>query len=49
MTAVDISGALTKAFDENCTRQGPSVPKEVFEGNEHVDRCGSSIPLYQGD
>ncbi len=49
MTAVDISNALTKAFDENCTKQGPSVAKDVFEGNEHVSRCGSSIPIYQGD
>ena len=49
MTAVDISNALIKAFDQHCERQGPSVPKEVFEGNESVQRCGSTIPLYQGD
>lgn len=49
MTAVDVSSALSKAFDENCSRKGPSVSPEVFEQNEHVDRCGSSIPLYQGD
>lgn len=48
MTAVDIANALTKAFNDHCTRQGPSVPPEVFERNEHVDRCGSTIPLYQG-
>ena len=49
MTAMDISGALTKAFNEHCTRQGPSVPSEVFDSNEHVSRCGSSIPVYKGD
>lgn len=49
MTAVDIANALTKVFNEHCTRQGPSVPPEVFEQNESVKRCGSSIPLYQGD
>lgn len=49
MTAVDIANALTKVFNENCTRQGPSVAPEQFEQNESVKRCGSSIPLYQGD
>lgn len=49
MSAVDIGNALMKVFNEQCTRQGPSVPKEVFEQNEHVDTCGSSIPLYKGD
>lgn len=49
MTAIEISNALTKSFDENCTREGPSVPAEVFDQNESVNRCGSSIPLYQGD
>ena len=49
MTAVDVREALVKAFDEHCTRQGPSVAPETFENNERVDSCGSSIPLYQGD
>lgn len=49
MTAVDIANALTKVFNEHCTRQGPSAPPEVFEQNESVKRCGSSIPLYQGE
>ncbi len=49
MTAVDIANTLTNAFDEICTRQGPSVPPEVFDKNEHVDQCGSSIPLYKGN
>lgn len=49
MTAVDIANALTKVFNEHCTRKGPSVPAEVFEQNESVKRCGSSIPLYKSD
>lgn len=49
MSAIEIAKALTKVFDDECTRQGPSVSKEVYEGNEHEERCGSSIPLYQGD
>lgn len=49
MTAVEVGDALIESFDTFCTREGPSVPKEIFEQNEHVDRCGSSIPLYQGD
>ena len=49
MSAVDIAESLTKVFDDECTRQGPSVSPEVFEKNEHADRCGSSIPVYDGD
>jgi len=49
MTAVDIQEALVKVFDEQCDREGPSVPPEVADGNEHVKRCGTSIPLYSGD
>lgn len=49
MTAVEIGTALKKAFDEHCTRQGPSVSQEVFDENESVKSCGSSIPLYQGE
>lgn len=49
MTAAEVADYLKKAFSDHCKRKGPSVATEVFEGNEHVDRCGSSIPLYQGD
>lgn len=49
MSAVDIANALTKVFNEHCDRPGPSVPREVFDGNESVKRCGSTIPLYQGN
>jgi len=49
MSAMDIANALTKVFNEECTRQGPSVPKEVLENHDQVDVCGSTIPLYKGD
>jgi putative YphP/YqiW family bacilliredoxin len=49
MSAVDIANALTKVFNEYCNRKGPSVPREVFEQNGHVDVCGSTIPLYKGN
>lgn len=49
MDAAGISQALVKVFDEHCDREGPSVAPEVAEDNEHVDRCGSSIPMYNGD
>ena len=49
MTAAEISETLTKMFDEQCTRKGPSVPPEVFEENDPVKRCGSSIPLFSSE
>jgi len=49
MSAVDIANALTKVFNDYCTRKGPSVSPEVFEQNEHVQSCGSTIPLYKGN
>lgn len=49
MTALDIANNLTQAYGQLCTRKGPSVPAEVFENNEHVDVCGSSIPPYSGN
>ncbi|MBI2424445.1 MAG: BrxA/BrxB family bacilliredoxin [Candidatus Hydrogenedentes bacterium] len=49
MTALDIANNLSAVFNETCDRQGPSVPPEVFEGNEHVKTCGSSISPYAGN
>lgn len=49
MDAQSISDALTKVFDEHCEAEGPSVAPEVADENEHVDRCGSSIPMYNGE
>lgn len=49
MSAVDIGNVLVEAFNEHCSRSGPSVPPEVFDQVSPVKRCGSSLPLYQGD
>jgi putative YphP/YqiW family bacilliredoxin len=49
MTALDIANNLTDAYGKLCSRKGPSVAPEVFESNEHVDVCGSSIPPYSGN
>ena len=37
---------LTEAFDKHCSRQGPSVPKEVYESIASARQCGSSVPLF---
>ncbi len=47
MTAIDIANNLSEVYNKICIRKGPSVPKEVFEGNDHVDTCGSSISPYK--
>jgi hypothetical protein len=49
MSAMEIANALSGAFNDLCTRKGPSVPPEVFEKNEHVDICGSSLERYSED
>jgi putative YphP/YqiW family bacilliredoxin len=47
-SAEDIASDLTEAFDELCTKQGPSIPPEVFEKVTYAVQCGSKIPLYKG-
>lgn len=49
MTAIDIANNLRDAFNKICTATGPSVPPEVYEKTEHVEQCGSSIPLYRAE
>jgi hypothetical protein len=49
LTAVDVANSLINMFNQHCSARGPSVPKEVFELNEQVQTCGSSVPIYQGD
>ena len=48
MTAVDIGNALRDVFAKECTRKGPSVPREDYDKIDPVQKCGSGIPLYQG-
>ncbi len=47
-TAQEIASDLREAFNELCTRQGPSIPPEVFEKVTYAVQCGSKIPLYKG-
>lgn len=37
---------LTEAFEKFCSRKGPSVPKDVYDGIVSEKQCGSSVPLY---
>lgn len=41
-----VARTLIEAFEEHCSRQGPSVPKEVYESLVTSRQCGSSVPLY---
>ncbi len=47
-SADEIASDLREAFDELCTKQGPSIPKDVFEKVTYAVQCGSKIPLYKG-
>lgn len=43
MNAMDIANNLTQAYNKVCSRKGPSVSREEFEKNAHVDVCGSTL------
>lgn len=43
MNAMDIANNLTQAYNKYCERKGPSVPREVFEGVESPQVCGSTL------
>ncbi len=47
-SADEIASDLREAFDELCSKQGPSIPPEVFEKVTYAVQCGSKIPLYKG-
>lgn len=47
MTAQAVAQALIKAFDENCSRRGPSIPAEQFAKITPIAMCGSNIPTTQ--
>jgi len=46
-TADMVAEELVEAFNVHCTKEGPSVPKEVYEAILHAKACGSKIPLYK--
>ena len=43
-TAPEIAADLVAAFDQHCSKPGPSIPPEQFAKLSHVQACGSSIP-----
>jgi putative YphP/YqiW family bacilliredoxin len=47
-SASEIADDLKEAFDELCTKQGPSIPPDAFEKVSYAVQCGSKIPLYKG-
>ena len=43
MAPQEIASHLSSFFDEHCTGQGPSVPREVYDNLLEVDVCGCSL------
>lgn len=41
-----VAANLVEAFEQHCTRQGPSVSKDVYESVVSTRQCGSSVPLF---
>ncbi len=48
MNKDQVAQALRTAFDEHCTKAGPSVDPETFEKIHPYRGCGSQIPLMGG-
>ena len=48
MDEEQVSAALRKAFDEHCTKAGPSIDAEKFKQIHPYAGCGSQIPLMSG-
>jgi len=48
MNEQQVSDALRKAFDEHCTKSGPSIDPEKFKQIRSHQVCGSQIPLMGG-
>jgi len=42
-----VAGELIEAFNIHCSKEGPSVSKEIYEAIMHAKACGSKIPLYR--
>jgi len=41
----EIADDLTEAFNEHCSKNGPSIPEEEYKKLVHAKMCGSKIPL----
>jgi len=44
MTSDQVAAALREAFDEHCSRSGPSVDPAAFQTIRTIQACGSGIP-----
>jgi putative YphP/YqiW family bacilliredoxin len=42
-----IAEDLARVFNEQCTKQGPSIPAEDFSKVMHAVACGSTIPRFR--
>jgi putative YphP/YqiW family bacilliredoxin len=47
MNAVQVAQALQQAFDQHCTKTGPSIPEAELLKIPIFKGCGSSIPLLK--
>jgi len=45
-TADIVAEELVEAFNLYCSKEGPSVSKEIFEQIMHAKACGSKIPRF---
>lgn len=46
-TPDQISGILIEAYEQHCSRNGPSISREAYEKLIHAKACGSKIPLNE--
>jgi putative YphP/YqiW family bacilliredoxin len=46
MTGDEVAARLRKAFDEHCSRTGPSIEPEKFAQIRPYQGCGSQIPVF---
>ena len=44
-TADIVAGELMEAFNQFCSKEGPSIPAEDYANLVHAIACGSKIPL----
>ena len=45
----EIAHRLVDAFNQTCSKQGPSISPEDYEKLVHAIACGSKIPLFGGN
>jgi len=45
--AEEIAADLKNVFNQNCRKNGPSIPKEKYDKLIHAKMCGSKIPLNE--